>query len=354
MSKLTNHFIGTLHNLVRTPSVVGAERLFFRTLHKELQSLDISVTEYDGILLADGGKPSPYILSAHVDRHGLIATGPNEYQYAAFQVKYYVEQLGDSVSKRLIKSIENRFLNQHVFAYSPWSGSYIDSGIISSSKICHFRNTPIFTVDGITPQSPGTPIAFDDKLNRKNGWLSAQLDNVLGVSIILELYRKGYRGKAVFTSQEEAGLSWRYIQDYLDRDQLDMKQLLVLDTSPFDNKEEVEKIDIVMRHKDVYGQFNKELNEMIFKKCQDLNLKVVFKGEYIENINKKRPIETQLSIGRTELGRLIEGSQGRYSGTTLQIPTYGYHTTNETCTEKSVSAMLNLLEEILIKEVPSF
>ena len=84
MSILNNSFIGTLHTLVRTPSVVGCERLFIRTLVKELQSLDIHVIEYDGLLVADGGGDSPYSLCAHVDRHGLITTGPDEFQYAAF------------------------------------------------------------------------------------------------------------------------------------------------------------------------------------------------------------------------------------------------------------------------------
>lgn len=348
MTVLNNNFIGTLHTLVRTPSVVGCERLFIRTLVKELQSLDIQVTEYDGLLVADGGGYSPYSLCAHVDRHGLITTGPDEYQYAAFQIKYKLEQEGNSVSEQTIKSIQNRFLNQSVFAYDPWSGAYIGRGTIVGSSICHFRSTPTFSVQGLGSLSPGTPIAFEDKLRQKEGWLTAQLDNVLSVAIIIELYRRGYKGKAYFSSQEEAGLSWRYLLDYFNRTGEGTDSLLILDTSPFESEKEVAPIDLVMRHKDVNGDFNKTLISLLIQKCNELGFNYIFKDTYIEEKNKKNPNGLPQSIGRTELGRLIKGSDGQCSGTTLQIPTYGYHTCNETCTEKSVLALLSLLQTILV------
>jgi hypothetical protein len=50
-----------------------------------------------------------------------------------------------------------------------------------------------------------------------------------------------------------------------------------------------------------------------------------------------------MSLGRTELGRLIAASEGRFSGTTLQVPTTGYHTVEETASLASVRAAIRLL-----------
>jgi putative aminopeptidase FrvX len=47
------------------------------------------------------------------------------------------------------------------------------------------------------------------------------------------------------------------------------------------------------------------------------------------------------------LGRLIAATDGQITGTTLQIPTTGYHTTSETASLRSVAAVLRLLETYL-------
>jgi putative aminopeptidase FrvX len=61
------------------------------------------------------------------------------------------------------------------------------------------------------------------------------------------------------------------------------------------------------------------------------------------NVTRSKP----LSLGRTELGRLIAATDGQITGTTLQIPTTGYHTTSETASLRSVAAVLRLLETYL-------
>ena len=54
------------------------------------------------------------------------------------------------------------------------------------------------------------------------------------------------------------------------------------------------------------------------------------------------------SLGSTEMGRIIAASQGSIQGTTLQIPTTGYHTTSETVSVEAVSKMLELLKTMYI------
>ena len=67
---------GLLAQLVRNPSVVGAEHSFFRVLQRELEERGAKVTWYEGLLVAQGRRPTSLMLSAHIDRHGLICTGP--------------------------------------------------------------------------------------------------------------------------------------------------------------------------------------------------------------------------------------------------------------------------------------
>ena len=81
---LSTEFIDLLKELIRQPSVVGAEHSFFRVLQRELEERGAHVTWYEGLLVAQGNKPFSAMFSAHIDRHGLICTGPNEFQFAAF------------------------------------------------------------------------------------------------------------------------------------------------------------------------------------------------------------------------------------------------------------------------------
>lgn len=80
-------FYDILKQLIRIPSVVGAEHPFFMFVKCELEELGVSVEYYDGVLVAKGDAPESGYISAHADRHGLICTGHNEFQYAAFIAK---------------------------------------------------------------------------------------------------------------------------------------------------------------------------------------------------------------------------------------------------------------------------
>ena len=66
-----------------------------------------------------------------------------------------------------------------------------------------------------------------------------------------------------------------------------------------------------------------------------------YKDTWIENENATRA--KPMSLGRTELGRLVAATGGQINGTTLQIPTTGYHTASETASLSSVRAAIRLL-----------
>jgi putative aminopeptidase FrvX len=334
-------FLDLLRNLIREPAVVGAEDSFFRVLMRELQELELDLTYYQGVLVARGKDPDSLILSAHIDRHGLVCTGPNEFQYSAFVASNRSEQTGDSVSEQMLGMIQDRFTGQRVQAHIPYAGTYLGQGRITHSYICPYRNNLFFEIDGLAFLQPGTPVSFLDRLVVKDGQVSGQLDNVLSVALLVFLFRRGFEGTVLFTAQEEAGRSWRYALSWFLRQQIQTRRLLVLDTSPYPTREAAEEQHLVLRNKDATADFDPLITREISAKCRALGIDYSFKDAYVEAQNETR--QKKLSLGRTELGRLIAATNGEISGTTLQIPTTGYHTASETASLDSIRAALALL-----------
>ncbi len=334
-------FLHLLRGLVREPSVVGAEDAFFRVLRRELEELPVEVTRYQGVLVARGRDGDGEILSAHVDRHGLVCTGPNEFQYAAFITGNRGELTGDSVSEQMMYLISDRFQGQRVQAHTPYAGSYLGQGTITRSYICPQRYNLIFEVEGLDFLQPGTPVSFLDRLAVGGGFVRAQLDNVLSVAMLVHLFRCGFQGTALFTASEEAGRSWRYALAWFQRHSRTTQRLIVLDTSPFPTVEAATHQQVVLRTRDSSAEFASEITQELKDRCDELGISYIFKDKYVDELNLAR--EKPLSLGRTELGRLAAATQNQINGTTLQIPTTSYHTANETASISSIESALRLL-----------
>ncbi|MDD2358364.1 MAG: peptidase M42 [Thiovulaceae bacterium] len=343
---IQEQFFDILKQLIRTPSVVGEEHPFFMFVRRELEEMEVTVEYYDGVLVAKGINPQSGYISAHADRNGLICTGHNEFQYAAFIAKNRADLTGNSSSEQWLNNFTERFVDEKVQAYEPWSGNYLGLGIITEARLCKRRNNIIFKVDGFEHLFPGTPIAFIDKLEVKDELISAQLDNVLSVAIILYMYSKGYQGTAFFTSSEEAGKSWRFLLEWFKRFNISTNELLVLDTSPYKMLEEIQNIDIVLRNKDANAIFRSPLKKKIKSIVKQEKIRFDYKDVYL----KKRMEQNggKGSIGVTELGRLIHATKGAIQGATLQIPTIGYHTVNETTTIKAVESIITILKKLYL------
>lgn len=341
-------FIDLLKSLIREPSVVGAEHSFFRVLQRELEERGAKVTWYEGLLVAQGNHPNSSMFSAHIDRHGLICTGPNEFQYAAFVSGHRSDLLGNAVSEELMLRISDRFDATPVMAYEPWSGAYRGSGVIRNTYICEFRNNLIFELEGLEHLVAGTPVGFRDSLKVEDQWLKAQLDNVLTAALLVHMFSLGYQGTAFFTAQEESGSSWRYLLEWFRRFGGSTNQLIVLDTSPYPNREAVLKQDVVLRKKDSHAHYHETTTQALAQACDELGIGYSYKDEFVEAQN--RELQQQglppKSLGSTEMGRIILASNGFVHGTTLQIPTTGYHTMQESTSIQSCQSFLALLMKV--------
>jgi hypothetical protein len=342
---ISNEFIDLLKAIIRHPSVVGAEHSFFRVLQRELEERGAKVTWYEGLLVAQGSKPFSTMFSAHIDRHGLICTGPDEFQYAAFISANRTDLLNNSVSEELMTKVTERFKTEQVFAYEPWSGVYRGNGVIRNSYVCEFRNNLIFEIEGLDDVVAGTPIAFKDKLSIKDDRLQGQLDNVLSAAVLVHLFSLGFQGTAFFTAQEEAGKSWRYLLEWFRRFGGSTNRLFVVDTSPFPDIAAANQQLLVLREKDANAAFNIKATQLIEDLCRQHRFSCLYKDRYVEADNKRLLSlgEKPHSLGSTEMGRIIAASNGLVDGTTIQIPTTGYHTMEESASLESVTAFIRLL-----------
>ncbi|WP_448563309.1 peptidase M42 [Thalassotalea ganghwensis] len=351
MTTSTHEFIDLLKEIIRHPSVVGAEHSFFRVLQRELEERGATVTWYEGLLVAQGKNPFSTMFSAHIDRHGLICTGPNEFQYAAFISANRTDLLNNSVSEELMTKITERFKSTPVYAYEPWSGAYRGQGMIKSSYVCEYRNNLIFEIDGLESAVAGTPVAFKDKLRIADDRLIGQLDNVLSAAALVHLFSLGFEGTVFFTAQEEAGKSWRYLLEWFRRFGGSTNRLFVVDTSPFPDVASANEQLLVLRKKDANAQFNPQATRLVEQICQQQNVSFIYKDEYVEKVNQELITKgiAPHSIGSTELGRIIASSNGLVDGTTIQVPTTGYHTMEESGSLASVEAFLNILTRLSLQ-----
>jgi len=342
-------FLELLGALVRVPSVVGSEEPFFRVLQRELELHGISVRRYQGLLEAFGQKPNSLILSAHIDRNGIVATGPGEFQYAAFVAKSQGDLTGNSISEQMAETIGGRFSGARVEAYDPWHGGYIGQGEIVSSGRCEKRNNVIFDIPSLANLRPGTPVAYLEHLTVTDDSIAAQLDNVLTAAIAVDMFRRGFQGTVLFTAEEEAGRSWRYILGWLRRQDAAPNRILVLDTSPYQDTASANAQQIVLRRRDTFGVFSENTVGSLCDLCSRLGITYSFKDEFIDQANARLVAEGMpaRSLGITELGRLISATGGMVNGATLQIPTTGYHTNNETASLNAVRGAIRLTDELI-------
>jgi putative aminopeptidase FrvX len=244
--------------------------------------------------------------------------------------------------------IAGRFGGVPVYAYEPWSGAYLATGVINRSYICEHRHNLIFETKGLEHLQAGTPVAYRDSLRIHDGYYSGQLDNVISAAVLVYLFQTGFQGTAFFTAQEEAGRSWRFLLEWFRRFGGSTNHLIVIDTSPYPSLEEAGRQQAVLRTRDANARFNEDLTRRVEALCRSHGITYSYKDRYIAEVNQalEKAGNKPRSLGSTEMGRIIAASGGLVDGTTLQLPTAGYHTAHETASVAACDAYIALLRSL--------
>tara|TARA_R110002050_G_scaffold141251_2_gene266323 strand:+ start:30086 stop:31120 length:1035 start_codon:yes stop_codon:yes gene_type:complete len=324
------------------PSVVGNEKPFLDKLEKDFKSLQLTTKLYPGLLAVQGKKPNSAIVSAHIDRHGLIANGKGELEYAAYRVKNETAKVVINPKDKMWEKIVARFNHQKVYAYDAKTGEKLGAGTINKCCVCSIRNNFVFEVPELSQLTEGTPVSFSTNCNDASHTIDGQLDNVVSAALGFTLFKFGFEGTLLLTKGEEIGESWKHIYDYFKDNKTETKKLFVLDTSPFQLDESVDMNAVILRNRDNNAHFESVLTETIKEKCEALKIPFLVKDEYILSNAKTT------NIGNTELGHLISKSNNQISGTTVQIATMGYHSNHEIANYEAIQNVFKILSETLI------
>ena len=345
LEQIVSTVIAKTDEYLKIPSVVGHEKPFLDHLYNEYQKLGYTAIRDDNIVAVSGNAPDSHYLSAHVDRHGILSIGGGDYRYAAHAVKNYkYDEKTASENMSHLQGICTQFEDEKVYAYGRWSGDVIASGSVRLCNFCSARSNLIFNIDGMDEMPEGIPVSYAHDSVEKDGYIAGQLDNALSVAVIYGLFETGFQGTAIFTAEEEIGKSWKHLAGFMNGRDVETDRLIVLDTSPYDTSDYADAGKIVLRNRDSFGAFNTDMVEDLKKACGALELAYDVKDETLAAQGKK---DNQL--GRTELGRLIHEFKGRWNGATVQIPTFNYHTNNESTTRHAISNVMALLTEYCAK-----
>lgn len=327
------------------PCVVGHEQFFLTHLKKDLEALGLHGAQYQGVLEIHGNKANSAVISAHVDRHGLISLGKGEYAYAAQYIKEIKYGEANRSSRRELESLGKRFAGETVFAYDPKTNDKLGEGVI---EICHpvmLMGEALFFVHGMKAVKQDVPVAYARTAREHEGYVKGQIDNALSLAVIYALFKAGFQGTAIFSTEEEIGKSWIHIADFLKKSHIRTKDLIIIDTSPYADSKPIDEGMIVFRNRDMSAKFNPELVKSLKARAKSLGIPYQVKDEVLLAKGKKT-----WQLGSTELGRLIKHSRKHWSGATVQIPTMMYHTSNETTSRLAIHNYYRFLKNILIDD----
>ena len=167
-------------------------------------------------------------------------------------------------------------------------------------------------------------------------------------AILVHLFSLGYQGTAFFTAQEEAGRSWRYLLEWFRRFGGSTNQLVVVDTSPYPDTAAANAQQVVLRQRDANAEFNVDTTRRLEEQCRTLGISYSYKDTYIDEKNRQavKLGQKPQTLGSTEMGRITAASNGFVHGTTLQIPTTGYHTMEESASIEACEVFIKLLLKI--------
>lgn len=332
---------------LRVPSVVRFEQPFMAHLADDFAIPGYEVEIQDRILVVKKkGLTSQKIVTAHIDRHGVVVNQDGQFEYAAFNAKRHYGDKPEN-SESLIKKSGERFVNEAVFAYD-LEGRAIGEGKVKSFTYDAAQGHLFFQIEGLAGLPQSTPISYKSILTNQNGQVSSQIDNAISVAVIYQLLHDGFDGRVIFSTEEEIGRSWQNIANYLSTLGTKSQEIITLDTTPYEDLRAINEGLVVLRNKDERGVFNPALVASLRSVCEAQGIKYEMKDEVIEAKNAQLPQGSKpKKLGTTELGRIVQHTKGEFNGATVQIPSTNYHTNHETTSELALSNYHEALKRIL-------
>lgn len=327
------------------PSVVGHETPFLDHLARDFGALELSVARPRNLCIITLNKPGPVYL-AHADRHGAVIAEDGAAVYAAHAVKNIKYEEASSPSQAFAETVSKRYAGEEVYAYDRRTGGRIAYGAVTGARLDD-QGRLVFDLDDIPPLPPGTPVAFARALSRaKSGAISGQLDNPVSLAALRVAAEFGLGGTIIVTAEEEIGRSATHFLNWAKAGGLEpTKDLVVCDTSPFDDAAAALAGAIILRRRDATASFYAATISRLEAAAGQAGAPMIFKDSFIarENDGRARRGQPAKSMGQTELGRITADSQGAYTGATLQLPTHNYHSNEETTSVRALTAFVRTL-----------
>ncbi|MEM1424915.1 MAG: hypothetical protein AAGH64_13050 [Planctomycetota bacterium] len=343
----------TLEYLDR-PAVVGHEGPFLDFMEREFTRIGCECTLDADSLECNAPGDRPEIICVHADRHGLIHTEPGVFEYAAWIARDEYAAEDRPTSPAMAVRVCTRFVDEPVLAYDPATGAALARAITRSAKYDEEDAKLTFPIPEFRGLPIGTPVCFRRLTVLDHYTISGQIDNAVSAAIAFTLVERGFGGRILFTTEEEIGRSWIHAKARLEARSIRTDRLIVLDTSPYQETSAIDRGLVVLRRRDAHAAFNGVFVDTLARACERLGLPYEFKDEYIEKKNAARAAEGEgpLSIGSTELGRLINAADGAITGATIQLPTFGYHSNSESTSTLAIDQVVRLLGDVLKLELP--
>lgn len=328
------------------PAVVGRETPFLDHIARDFRALGCKVERPKDLAVIDTGRPGPVFI-AHGDRHGAVSDGSGGFIYAAHAAATEETLQGRApVDQTVAAQLAERHGGDDIFAYNPTNGGRIAYGVVDGAALDDRGHVALLIKDMLDlPQ--GAPLAFARSLERnQRGFIAGQIDNALTIAALRVGTEFGLGGRIVITAEALIGRSARHFLHWAQSGGLAPTQdLVVCDTSPFDDAAASLAGTVILRRRDASASFHADQVSRLERAASSVGAPIIFKDSFIERENdaRTRRGETPKSMDFTELGWITAQSKGVYAGATLQLPTFDQRTSYESTTPRAVAAFARTL-----------
>ena len=327
------------------PAVVGHETPFLDHVAADFAALGAEAARPRNLAVITLDPPGP-IFVAHADRHGAVIDADGSAVYAAYAVKNEKYGEASAPGEAFVRTLSERHAGEEVFAYDRKTGGRIAYGDVTGARLDD-QGRAVLTLKTMPALPPGTPIAFSRSLDRsQSGYVAGQLDNPVSIAALRIAAEFGLGGTILVTAEEEIGRSARHMLDWARAGALaPTSDLVVCDTSPFDDGAAALAGAVILRRRDAAASFNADQVSRLETAAGSVGAPMIFKDSFIERENdaRNRRGKPAKSMGLTELGKITAASRGAYAGATLQLPTFNYHTNRESTTPRALTAFVKTL-----------